>query len=589
MTSEVLATGLHRSGCCVIPAGMGSLVRWRALADGDHRGAAAADVQAGARERPVAPRYADLLVVGAMLTMDPRRPAAAAMAVAGGRILALGSANELEGLRGPDTEVLELGDQVALPGLVEPHMHLWTTVVFDAWTDCSPFANATFDAVVERLGQAAAAAAPGEWVTGKSFDPSLFPGEPDLTAAILDRVAPSNPVVVVNASMHFLYANSAALALAHVTAQTPDPPGGRYLRANGALTGVISEGSAMLPVLSAVPQLSHEDLLDGLVGILSRAASAGITKVHEAATGALFGAAELDILHGLAAAGRLPARITTAQLDAARATWEKAGLRPGDGDDMVRAVSWKVVSDGSNQGRTGYQREPYLGGAGGRGAANCSADELAAVVRYAHDRGWQLMVHANGDAALDRTVGAYEKALAGAPAKDLRHRIEHCSLAHDEHFRAMAELGVSPSFLMNHVHYWGSALRDHVLGPQRAARLDAAASALRHGLRPSFHSDHSVSPMSPLLAVQTAVTRLTREGTVLNRAEGIDVLSALRAVTIDAAWQTHCDDVIGSLTPGKYADFVVLSDDPRTVDPAAIGAIGVRQTRLAGAVTWNAP
>jgi predicted amidohydrolase YtcJ len=199
------------------------------------------------------------------------------------------------------------------------------------------------------------------------------------------------------------------------------------------------------------------------------------------------------------------------------------------------------------------------------------------------------MVHANGDAALDLTVGAYDKALANAPAKDLRHRIEHCSLADDEHFRAMAELGISPSFLMNHVYYWGSALRDHILGPDRTGRLDAAASALRHGLRPSFHSDYSVSPMSPLLAVQTAVTRVTRDGSVLNPAEGIDVMSALRAVTIDAAWQTHCDGQIGSLTPGKYADFVVLSDDPRTVDPSSIGAIGVHQTRLAGAVTWNAP
>lgn len=586
MTSEVQGTGPYRSGCCAIPPGLGGLVRWRARPGGNGHQANAA--HAGARAPAAPPRQADLLVLGTLLTMDPRRPAATAMAVAGGRVLALGSGTELDGLRGPATEILELGDRVALPGLVEPHMHLWTSVVFDHWIDCSPFGNPTFAAVLERLGRAAAAAAPGEWVTGRSFDPSLYAGEPDLTAAVLDRLAPSNPVLVVNASMHFLYANSAALALAHITAQTPDPPGGRYLRANGELTGVVAEGTAMMPVLSAVPQLSHEQLLDGLVAILDRAAARGITKVHEAATGALFGASELDILHGLASSGRLPARITTAQLDAARKTWEQAGLRPGDGDDMVRAVSWKVVSDGSNQGRTGYQREPYLGSAA-RGAANYSPDELREVIRYAHDRGWQLMVHANGDAALDLTVSAYGKALANAPAKDLRHRIEHCSLADDGHFRAMAELGVSPSFLMNHVYYWGSALRDHILGPDRTGRLDAAANALRHGLRPSFHSDYSVSPMSPLLAVQTAVTRMTRDGSVLNRAEGIDVMSALRAVTIDAAWQTHCDDQIGSLTPGKYADFVVLSGDPRTVDPASIGAIGVHQTRLAGAVTWNAP
>ena len=503
-------------------------------------------------------------------------------------MLAVGSQDELESLRGAGTEILELGDRVVLPGLIEPHMHLWSTVLFDTWTDCSPFANPTFESVVERLGRAAAAAPPGQWVRGKLFDPSLYPGEPDLTAAILDRVAPRNPVVVANASMHFLYANSAALAHAHITPHTPDPPGGRYLRANGVLTGVISEMPAITPVLSALPQMSHEDLLDGLTGILTHAASQGVTKVHEGGTGALFGASELDILHGLAASGRLPARITTAQLDAARQTWEKVGLRPGAGDDMVRAVSWKAISDGSNQGRTGYQREPYLG-SDERGAANCSAGELEDIVRYAHDHGWQLMVHANGDAALDLTLGAYQKALAGAAPADLRHRIEHCSLADDGHFRAMAQMGISPSFLMNHVYYWGAALRDSIIGPERTDRLDAAASALRHGLRPSFHSDYSVSPMSPLLAVQTAVTRSMRDGGTLNAAERIDVDSALRAVTIDAAWQTHTDDVLGSLTPGKYADFVVLSANPQAVDRCAIAEIGVCQTRVAGAVTWTAP
>ena len=206
------------------------------------------------------PDRADLLVLGTVITMDPARPRAGALAVNGGRVLALGSRAELDGLRGPGTEVLELGDRVAVPGLIEPHMHLWSTVLFDGWTDCSPFTNATFDAVVDRLRRAAAAAPPGQWVTGKLFDPSLFAGEPELTAAILDRVAPDNPVVVANASMHFLYANSRALAAARITPRTPDPPGGRYYRENGALTGVVGEMPAIMTLLSAVPPLSHAEL-----------------------------------------------------------------------------------------------------------------------------------------------------------------------------------------------------------------------------------------------------------------------------------------------------------------------------------------
>jgi predicted amidohydrolase YtcJ len=535
------------------------------------------------------PDRADLLVLGTIVTMNPAQPEARALAVSNGRVLALGSQDEIDGLRGPDTEIVELGDQVALPGLIEPHMHLWGTVIFDSWLDCSPLANPAFDAVIERVRHAAASACPGQWVTGKLFDPSLYPGEPVLTAAILDRIAPENPVLVANASMHFLYVNSKALALAHITAQTPDPPGGSYFRAGGLLTGVVSEMAAMLPVLGAVPRLTHDELLDGLAAILAKAASAGVTKVHEAATGSLLGASELDILHGLAAAGRLSARITTAQLDQARAAFERAGVRAGDGDDMVRATSWKLIADGSNQGRTGYQRGPYLGSAG-RGAANCTADQLQEAIRYAHDRGWQVMVHANGDAAIDLTLEAYEKALAGAEPKDLRHRIEHCSIADDGHFRRMAAAGISPSFLMNHVYFWGKALRDNILGPGRANRLDAVASALRHGLRPSFHSDYAVSPIYPLRAVQTAVTRSMRDGgEVLNADERISAEAALRAVTIDAAWQTHTDSVLGSLEPGKHADFAILSSDPRRVDPSAIGEITVRQTRLGGVPTWTAP
>jgi predicted amidohydrolase YtcJ len=530
---------------------------------------------------------ADLLVLGTVVTMDPARPEAEALAAAGGRIIAVGSRSDLDGLRGPGTEVVELGGRVALPGFVEPHMHLWSTVLFDAWTDCSPFANPTFDAVVERLRAAAATAAPGEWVSGKLFDPSLYPGEPELTAAILDRIAPDNPVVVANGSMHFLYANSRALQNAGITPQTPDPPGGRYLRENGALTGIVSEMAAMMPVIGALPRMSRSEILDGLVAILEHAASAGVTKVHEAATGALFGPAELDMLHGLAAAGRLPARVGTTQLDAVREQWEQAGVTPGTGDDMVRAVSWKLVADGSNQGRTGFQREPYLG-SGQCGAPNYTAGQVEDVIRYAHDRGWQLMVHANGDAALDLVVGAYEKALADAPPRDLRHRIEHCSLADHGHFARMAAVGVSPSFLMNHVYYWGAALRDRILGPERASRLDAMASALRSGLRPSLHSDYSVSPISPLRAVQTAVTREVRGDGTLNPAERVSVDAALRAVTIDAAWQTHADHITGSLTPGKYADLVILSEDPRKADPHVIADITVCETRLAGSVAWTA-
>ncbi len=543
--------------------------------------AALADPRIGLAARPgrrhVTRPGADLVVRGRIVTMDPARPNVEAMAVRDGRIVALGTPEEVDGHAAPDTEVLDLGDAVCYPGFVEPHMHLWATALFHRFVDCSPLTHARHDDVFADLAEAGAVATEGDWVCGKLWDPSLFVDAPALDRDLLDRLVPDHPALVMNASMHFAYLNSRALEAVELHDDSPDPPGGVLGRRDGRLDGVLGELPAIFPALRALPPLGHDALLDGLVEVARIAAAAGVTKVHDAGSGALFGAAELDLLRELADADRLPVRVSVALLDSARAAVD--GLRPGDGDDMVRATSWKLITDGSNQGRSGHLREPYLG-RDERGEANYATDDLVARMTRAVDEGWQLMVHANGDAAIDQALDAYE---ALGPDPERRHRIEHSSLASEEHFARMAALGVSPSFLMNHVYYWGRALRDDVLGPERAATLDACASALRHDLRISLHSDFNVSPIAPLRSVQTAVTREMRDGgDVLNTAERITVEQALRAVTIDAAWQTHTDHEIGSLEVGKRADLVLLSADPQRVAPDEIAAIEVLGTRLAG-------
>jgi len=527
--------------------------------------------------------HADLLVVGRVVTMSSFRPQAGALAVTDGRITALGALDELSGLRGPDTEVLELGDRVAYPGFVEPHMHLWISALFVGFVDCSAYQHDTVDGVIDALRAAVASTPAGQWVTGRSFDPSLYPGTPDLTVDILDTIAPHHPVFVVNASLHFAYLNSQAFERAGIAADAPDPEGGRFERADGRLTGVIAEMGAIGAVVAALPQLSQDELIANLEAVARRASTVGVTSLREAATGGLFGGAEFDLLRQMAADGRLPARVTTAFISTARHAIESAGLRPGDGDDMVRAVAWKVIADGSNQGRSGFLRQPYLG-TGGRGSSNFSPEVLEEEIGYGHRQGWQVMTHANGDAAIDAVLDAYQPVLTHGPS-ELRHRIEHCSITDDGQLARMAELGLSPSFLIDHVGHWGRAFRDTLLGPERAGRLDRVAGAVAHGLRPSLHSDYAVSPIHPLRAVQTAVTRVMHDGgEVLNPAERVDVATALRAVTIDAAWQNHADQLVGSLVVGKAADLVVLSADPTEVDPSGIAEIVVEETRLAGTV-----
>jgi hypothetical protein len=197
------------------------------------------------------------------------------------------------------------------------------------------------------------------------------------------------------------------------------------------------------------------------------------------------------------------------------------------------------------------------------------------------------MTHANGDAAIDMVVSAYEQVLGDQADGGSSPRIEHCSLATSEHFERMARVGVQPSFLMNHVYYWGRAFKDHILGTNRADELDSVASALAAGLRPSLHSDYSVSPMQPLLSARTAVERKMRDGgEVLNPAECVTPEAALKAITVDAAWQIHADDR-GTLEVGKKADYALLSANPWESDASTWADIKVHETRIDGTVAWS--
>ena len=534
---------------------------------------------------------AELLVVGSLVTMDDARPRAEAMAVAGGRILGVGTRADLEPFVGPGTKVLEHRAGTILPGFVEPHLHLVSSaLVFDG-IDCSPYANKTLDAVLAALKAAVATTPPGQAVVGQLFDPSLLPGQPDLTADLLDQISTQVPIVVMNASQHFFYVNSAAYAAVGVTAETPNPAGGDYGARNGKLTGIISESGAMIPFMKVLPSLTPEVLAKAITGIAAMAAQAGVTYVHEAATGAIAGIQEVDLLHQTFAQAGFPVRGSMSLWGENLDAFIAAGIKPGSGDDRLRSQTIKWVSDGSNQGYTGYMRENYLG-RDTRGVANFTPEQLAANFAKTIDAGWPIMCHANGDAALDMVMAAFA-ASAELPSWDAakRHRTEHSSLLHDEHIAAMASLGITPSFLMNHVRLWGKVMRDNILGAQRAQLLDRYGSAVKAGLRASFHCDFSVSPIGPLNYVATAAARTIADGgEVLNAAERVSVAQALKGSTIDSAWMCHADGLVGSLAAGKAADFVLLGDDPlaHEADPDAVRDIPLVATYLDGVEVFSA-
>lgn len=527
---------------------------------------------------------AEQIVYGRVHTMNPSAPTAEAVAIRDERIIAVGSRSEVDGLADRHTEVHDFGPQIVMPGFVEPHMHYWATALFYNWVDLSVGVGdakagvRSVEEIIHRLKSAPPTR--GEWTLGCQFDPSLLPAGSELTRDLLDQAIPDRPVAVLNASMHFLYVNSKAFELAGIDDSVADPDGGFFGRTGGRLNGAVGEIGAMGQLIAVIPMLDQQGLTNNLVAIARRARAAGVTTTHDAATGSILGVAEADLF--AAHVDQMGTRVSYAVIDSAIDAFLAHGIRPFTGSDRLRATSWKLISDGSNQGKSGFQVEPYKG-TDSLGHPNFTREFAAERIRRASELGWQVMVHANGDEAIELAVGAYEDALGPGGAPQLRHRIEHCSFATDDQLRRMASLRVSPSFLINHVYYWGRAFAESIVGPKKAARLDPVASALRHGLTPSFHSDYRVTDFEPLRMVQTAVTRKVADGgSVLGPEERVNLHDGFAAVTTGAAWQLHAENSVGSIRPGAFGDLVVLEQDPFTVGPDSIVEAKVLTTLLGG-------
>ena len=535
---------------------------------------------------PETPTGTQVLVNARILTVDAAFSSAEALAHRDGRIIAIGDRADVLTLAGEDAAIIDCGGRTVLPGFIEPHMHFFPIAILGRYADVGPTACADADAVIERIGALSAVAPPGDWIVARQFDPSLQPGADRITRHTLDQVAPDRPVFLFNASLHIGYCNSRALEVAGITAETPDPPGAAYGRdLNGRPNGVLQGQAPIFAVLGHnLTAMALDDVPEASRRVCEKANRVGVTTFCDQASGGFQGRREMAAFHAFSASGHMTARLRYSLIQAGHATWDEQGLKPGDGDAMARATGWKIVSDGSNQGRTGLQREPYFDGVGGSGIAYVEPDALREIVVKRALQGWQVTVHANGDLAIDRALDAFEAAYAAGASRDLRFRIEHCSVLHDEQIARIAELGVSPSFLIGHVHYWGKAFRDEIFGPDKANLLCRAGSCGRAGIRWTVHSDDTVTEMGPMRLIDNAVNRtLWREpGGVLNPAERVTVEQAIIALTRDAAWQCHSEHEIGTLEVGKFADFVVLDRDPLAIPPEEVGAVRVLETWIGG-------
>lgn len=530
---------------------------------------------------------------GTIMTVDASFSNAEAIAIQGAHILAVGTLDEVKHAAGEQAELIDLNGRTLMPGLIDPHTHILIGALMDQAMDYVGTGRfSTTAQVLDFIAGLHDERPSEEWIVCRNYYPMLQPFEAPMGFQTLDAISTERPIFVLNASGHIGYANRAAFAAAGVSEEVENPHGGEFVRDDrGGLTGEMRNQMAFSRVLGARPAGAGSAPTQAVLQTCARFAELGLTTVTELGLGGLLrGAGDWDILRQAGATGRLSQRIRAYPLYAFDAAWDDANLQPGDGDALVRIGGYKLIADGSNQGFTGLQREPYHS-VDSTGIAYMTLEEMTDLVRKRTAQGWQIAIHGNGDKAIDNILDAIEQvASEGVDVKAHRIRIEHCSILHDEQIARMKQFGITASFLIGHVHYWGVAMRDEIFGPDKAKLLDRCASLERAGVDYTIHSDFFVTDPNPLHMIEMAVTRQSWKDPdyALAPEEGASRECAIRAMTSTAAWQIGSEHEIGSLEPGKFADFIILDRDPSRVPENEIKDITVLETWMGGEPTYLA-
>ena len=506
---------------------------------------------------------------GPILTMDAADRVAEAVAVDNGRIVAVGSEADLLDLADERTERVDLAGRTLVPAFIDPHGHFPESgfcALHRIDLMCPPLGEiTTLDQVFERLADRVAQTPKGEWVFGVFFDHTAVREGRFPTMKELDKVSRDHAVVVMHMCGHSCAGNSEALRRANVARDTPQPQGGHIEKdpVTGELTGLLEEPAAMGPISATMFGTSGERFREGLRWAADEYANHGVTTAQNA------WCSDALLREFLAAARGGEPKIRMTVLPDAHLEPDIATGRLDIGVPDPRHLKIgprKLFSDGSIQIFTAYMSQPYhtpfRGDPTYRGYPIYEPDVLAGHIQRLHEAGHQIHIHVNGDGAGDDVLAAFERALDRSPRSDHRHTIIHGQTLRDDQLDKMAALGLSVSFFSYHVYVWGDRHRELFLGPERAKRISPAASAAKRGIRYTLHNDTPVTPMRPLPLIWCAVNRLTAEGRTLGPEQRISPTQALRAHTIDAAWQVFREDDLGSIEVGKSADFAVLSKNP---------------------------
>ena len=573
LISDHLTSGLWR----------GAPSRRRFLAYAVSAGAASAVMAAG-REAQAADGADVIFRNGTIYPMTAGGRPVEALAIAGGKIRATGSASDLSSFARGATRIVDLQGRVVFPGFIDPHHHTVLSALSAALMLSVGYPKYSNRAAALTALKAAVAKAPArQWIRAGSYDNLLQGG--DLSMEDLDAISTEHPIFVLYVNGHVGAANARAFQLAKITQDVGELPGGGHFgrASDGRLNGLIYEEPALLRFIAvAAPPVTPELIATALASYTKQAATAGNTTLHEPGT------IKPDWVEPLAKLSnaldvRMSASLSTDSVEASKAF---SSLGPGARartipDSRFSLYGMKFWADGSNQAESAAQTKPYLH-ATESGKANYSPSRMVALCRAAKEAEWPILIHCQGDAAIDDALDAIEHAYGPNPATGL-NVVQHATMARQDQLERMKRLGVEVTFLPDLVSLYGASYRDQLFGPERTAFMEPMAAAAKLGLAFSLHTDAPVAPVGPLRLLQIAVTRrCIVDNSVIGPDQAVTIDEALKAITIHAARHIGLGDTIGALESGKEADLTILESDPYKASPDAIADIKVSETWVAG-------
>jgi hypothetical protein len=521
--------------------------------------------------------------------MDPKLPKAEAFAVKGDRFVAVGATNEIKALAGKSTRLIDAQQMTVVPGFIDSHNHAsGNTLLYEVLVG-NPYEVefVSIAGIIDKLRAKAQKTPADTWVEGYFFDDTKLKDKRALTRQDLDQVSTQLPVMVQHRGGHTAFYNSKAFEMAGVSKTTPNPPGGTFDRdGNGELTGRVTDRARdVFDKAGKRTTYSGEEALrrdrDGLSFISKQFVRYGLTGVcHESGN--------LQALQQVRAAGALLHRVSYEAEGPELDAMLNGGMSTGFGDEWIRlGATCEHGADGSFSERTMAMSVPYPGSANGyKGNVTESQEDLNRWCERVHRAGIQMNCHANGDVAIDHVLTAYERALKLKPDADARPKITHCTLITDDLVRRIKAIGVVPALFTSYAYY--NPDKFHFYGEELMKRCMAFRTLLDAGVPAAAGSDFDPGPFSPLMGIQGMVTRTGWNGETWGANQKITVAEAIRVNTLNGAYATREEAIKGSVTPGKLADFVMLANDPHTVDPATIKDIKIMRTVVGGQTQYSA-